>query len=374
MSDNNGGRILPLSNRIARLGTGTAVLVALAMCAIVQQTIRQQMATHQAPAASPSPAPVHRATAKPKRKGNRSAAASSVTTLESKVRTTLRTSAMAQTAFGKQSLAQPNVEVSRVDKAKGWAFGTSAVEPPSGTGVVPYPSLFLARLTKTGWKVALTGTSDFTALLGKAPASVVAKAEVPILQKYGAANSSTPPAATGLTLPWSTGQSWTLGQTSGTAGLQFSGGDGRVLAAADGRVYRLCTRAAGRGLLLMIHSNGLASEYYQLTGEPALTDGSLIKQGTFLGKIGTDRPCGDPQPSASPALGFALLCLSHAMPLNNAVLGGWTLHIPASGPVYAERLGLRVNAGNPLLNFGPVAAASPPPSLKAASPSPSAQT
>jgi hypothetical protein len=372
VSDNNGGSILPLSNRIARLGTGAAVLVALAMCAIVQQTIRQQMAAHQAPVASPSPATVQTTTSKPKRKAKRTAAASSVTKLESKVRTTMRTSAAAQTAFGKQTLGQPNVEVSRVDQGKGWAFGTSAVEPPSGTGVSPYPSIFLAHLTKTGWQVALTGTAQFTTLLGKAPASVVPKTEVPILQKYGAAAPATPPTATGLTLPWSAGQSWTLEQASGTTALQFGGGDGRVLAPADGRIYRLCTHATGRGLLLMLHSNGLASEYYQLTGEPKLTDGTLIKQGTFLGKIGTDRPCGDPQPSAPAALSFAVLSAAHPLPLNGLQIGGWTLHTAGSGPVSAERLGVSVSAGNPLLNFGSLATASPTPKL--ASPSPSGST
>jgi hypothetical protein len=58
-------------------------------------------------------------------------------------------------------------------------------------------------------------------------------------------------------------------------------------------------------------------------------------------------------------LRFALRSAGSLLSLEGRTFGGWTLHT-ASGPIWAEREGLRVDAGNPLLNFGP-GTASPSP-------------
>jgi len=345
--------MLPMANRIAWLGGGTAALVTLSLCAIVQQALLHPQ-PRQRTAAAPVPAAVRKTPLRTRQPV-------AVIRLETSVRTVLRRAVLARNTFGTQALGQPHVVLSRIDRAQGWAFGSSAVQPAAGAAELPYASLFIARQTGASWQVALAGARNFPSLLGKAPASVVPRAELPILRKYGATAPPANATATGLMLPWQTGQSWTLEPPQGSVGLRFSGGDGRALAPGDGRLYQVC------GMVLLIHPNGLASEFSQLTGGPSVKDGSLVRQGTFLGKASAATSCGQP---GSATLGFALLSAGHPLPVDGVQIGGWTLHAPSGAPLFADRAGLRVNAGNPLLNFGtaPAPAAPPAPS---SSPSPS---
>jgi LasA protease len=304
------------------------------------------------------------------------------TSLELRVRAVVLTqrSARLRKIYGVKSLAKPQVLLTRVDQAKGWAFGTSVIAPPAGSAALPDPALFLARLKSGTWQVSMAGTKSFVQAVKAAPVTVVPKAERPLLARYGAPATPKPGVATGLMFPWKVGESWTLQPTTGDSGLQFSGGDGRVLAPSAGRFYRLCTKAPGRGMLLLIHANGLASAYYQLTGVPNVKDGTLVKQGTFLGKVGTDQSCAGTRAPGSPVVNFGLFSGNGLFPLDGTQIGGWTLHtgdatadtgptaVPTSGPtaiptaaatatattdqVWADNSGVRVDVGNPLLNFG----------------------
>lgn len=352
--------MLPLADRIASLGGVTAVLVGLALCAIVGQAVAGRSSGPR-PVAGASPG-----TAKGRsvaRRADRGSHRSAVAPLERRVREVVAAerATVARRALGVRKLPPADVSPVRVDHARRWAFGTSAIAPPGATSP-PDASLFLARRTARGWSVALTGTREFSSLLREAPVSVVTKDERPFLERFSRAVA--PGAVTGLALPWDKGQSRTL-ETAG-GGLRFGGGDGRVLAPGAGRLYRLCAKGPTRGMLLLIHPSGLASEFYGMTRLTAAGQGATVRPGSYLGRTGTDRPCGGPPAAGPAAVSFALAGARGPVPLDGARIGGWTLHV-AAGAVSADRPGVHVDAGNPLLNFGAETPASPPP---AQSPSP----
>ncbi|GAA4594316.1 hypothetical protein GCM10023194_60820 [Planotetraspora phitsanulokensis] len=361
--------ILPLANGVARIGGLVAVLVGLALCAIVEQEIIARVGPHRAVKAQVSSATPSGRRPHPTPKATRTDLAAPL----GQVRTTVlrQRGASARAAFGVEDLPQPDVHLTRIDDAKGWAFGTAAIPPPPGVAAVPDPSVFVARRSGKTWQVAVAGVEDFVRLVRQAPTTVIPADERPILEQYGEAVSAKEGVATGMTLPWSAGQSWTMHSVAGNDALQFSGGDGRVLAPAPGRLYRFCTRSASQSMLLLIHADGLASEYYQMADVPDVKEGALVQEGDYLGHTGTARPCGGAAPaSGPPTVDFTLFSGASPMPLEGTQIGGWTLHA-AGDQVWADRSGLRVDAGNPLLNFGPVdASPSPAPRPPSATPSP----
>jgi len=362
--------ILPTANRIAGIGGLTAVVVALALCAILQQEIIARTAQHRVPKVPSASKAASHPTPRPTAKATRTD--TTATTPLAQVRATVlkEQGEAARRAFGVRDLPQPDVHFTRIDDAKGWAFGTSAIPPPAGMAAAPEPSLFLARRSGATWRVALAGAEGFVALVRQAPATVIPAVERPFLERYSQAASAEHGVATGMTLPWGTGQSWTMRPAAGVDTLQFSGGDGRVLAPAAGRVYRLCTRTEGQSMLLLIHASGLASEYYQMADVAGVAEGALVQEGSYLGRTGTDRPCGDSVPaSGPPAVDFALFDGAGPLPLEGIQIGGWTLHA-AGDRVWADRSGLQVSVGNPLLNFG-IPRVSPLPASRTPSASPS---
>jgi hypothetical protein len=363
-SRSGGGSVLPVANRIARIGGFTAVLVGLSICAIVQQAATGPAIRHH-----PVRGPVAVRTSSRPSPAARSSRRSPVTALERGVRAVVlrQRATMVRKAFGVQRLSPPKVSLTRVDRTRGWAFGGSVITPPVGVTALPDTSLFIAVRTRGRWDVGVVGTPDFIRLARKAPGTVVRTDERSFLERYGKAKAPKPDATADLSLPWRTGQSWTLQPVAGNGGLQFGGGDGRVLAPAPGRLYRLCSKAPDRALLLLIHSTGLASIYYQVTHTATVRDGTLVRQGTYLGLTGTDQPCGGAPATGPAVVRFALLSAGHALPVDGARLGGWAMHTKSSH-VWADRSGLRIDAGNPLLNFGTgIVTASPVP-LPSASP------
>jgi hypothetical protein len=122
-------------------------------------------------------------------------------------------------------------------------------------------------------------------------------------------------------------------------------------------------------MLLLIHPNGMASEYYQVANVTDVKDGTLVERGEYLGRISADRPCGGLPAKGGTTASFALLNGHGAVSLNGAQIGGWTLHT-SEGRFYADRPGVRVDSGNPLLNFGPDAAPSAAQDPGTASPGP----
>ena len=349
-----------LVNRVSALGVATIVVVGLSLAAIVEQAMFPTTHSSHRHVAAASAKPVrHRThTPRPSRSHKRMSPAT-LLSRQVKKEAAAQRGPVARREYGVGKVAAPVVHVSRMEHT--WAFGTEAIPAPLGSAAAPEPSLFLARSAGAHWTVALAGTAEFARLAAKAPTSVLSKEERTVLKAYHGAAKTT--LETGLMLPWQVGQSWSAMATEPTA-WGFDGGDGRVLAAGDGLLYRLCSSAPDRGLVLVIHPSGLATEYAQMADITPVPDGGAVKQGDYLGRTGTDRACGGGQ-APTRLVRFALRDATGPIPLDRVKIGGWMLH-SAADAMYADRDGVRVNVGNPLLNFGetPTPTPSPTPAPK----------
>ncbi|GLZ03483.1 hypothetical protein Acsp03_09500 [Actinomadura sp. NBRC 104412] len=301
------------------------------------------------------------------------------TTLTAQVRKimTAQHGTAARQAYGAEPTGQPIVNVDRYSADRTWAFGTAAIPVPASSSATPQTAFFVGRWAQGVWQVAVSGTSAFTATIGRVPASVVPPAEVEVLNRYSAVTADQAVAAVngtragdGLMLPWKVGDTWTIGSADGRASsrplgaLAFWGGDGTVQAAGAGRMYRFCSDRAGRGLVMVVHRTGLASTYYRMTGVSGLRNGSPVERGTTLGRIGSDRPCGGAEAPRA-LVQFSLRRGAEEVPLNGANLGGWTFKERAQPLMgFAERGALQVLPGGLLANLGAVPAADPSPDLE----------
>ncbi|SNR67550.1 peptidoglycan DD-metalloendopeptidase family protein [Actinomadura mexicana] len=287
--------------------------------------------------------------------------------------------AAARQAYGTALTRQPFVGATRQSADRTWVFGTSAIPVPEASAAGPELSFYAAHWTGRQWQVGLSGATAFAALLGAAPANLMSPAESRLLRRYGALSAAQATtlvngtrAGDRLMLPWKIGQAWSMTTSDDTtssrplASLAFSGGDGRVLAAGGGRLYRFCSSQAG-AVVMVIHPSGLASTYYGMRSVTELRDGSVVARGDALGRTGTARPCGG---AAAPRaeVAFGLRRGGGAVPLDGAEVGGWTLRERAKPLLgFAERGVLQVLPGGLLANLGPVPAADDSPS---SSPSP----
>lgn len=375
-----GRSMLPIANRVSGTGGLTAAAVALALAAILQQELLDGTSGDRrvaAGAAADAPARQAPGGGTPVTTGPSGAAAANAAARPSALIKDVSTGvlarrgAVARRRFGGTVRAEPpQVVVSRIDQRRSWAFGTAAI-PPADANAMPDASVFVARRLGARWQVAVAGDGDFLRLLRAAPADVVPRAERAVLTRFAAGRAAARAGAdTGLDLPWARGRSWVLDRTNGDpAEARFSGGDGQVLAAGDGLLYRLCSAAPGPGMLMLIHGNGLASQYFPAGEVTARPDGTLVKRGEYLGRVSAARPCGGTagtggngpaQPAAVPTLRLAVVSVRQALSLDGRVIGGWTLRI-APGRVGAERAGARVAAGGALLNPFPAAPPAPAP-------------
>ncbi|MFW5418908.1 M23 family metallopeptidase [Nocardiopsis sp. CNT-189] len=270
----------------------------------------------------------------------------------------------AREMFGTRSLKEPLVEP--VEEAGGWAFGTATIPAPGGAHAAPETALFAARAGGDGWRVGLHGTDAFAGLVADAPEEVVGAEEKALLaQNHAAGKDASAAADTGLGLPWRQGVSWWMGGgphgNSGSStpysSVDFNGGDGQVLAAGPGRVYKSCVRA-GSALVTVVHPNGYSTSYYHMTDLTGLADGSEVRTGTYLGRIGNELPCGGSSSGAHVHL--SLLRGGSHTGIDGMELGGWTFHAaarPYEG--HATRNGQTVGRGGRLVNHGPSAPQGP---------------
>lgn len=277
--------------------------------------------------------------------------------------------AAAREAFGMNPDKPPVVLVDRVSPDGTWAFGTAAIPAPAGTAASPRLAFFAAHWTGERWSAALSGASAFSRLVRRSPAALMPSGEARALAAFSDGDAAVRPGA--LMLPWKIGGTWTLDTADGgTAprpldGLAFSGGDGRVLAAGGGRLYRFC--GTDDGLLLIVHADGLGTAYDGLRDTVPLRDGSVVQRGDPLGRTGTARPCGGMAPPG-PQVRFGVWHGDRRMPLDGVPLGGWTLRETARPLLgFAERGPDQVLSGGTLTNLGPVPAA---PSAPTRSPAP----
>lgn len=70
------------------------------------------------------------------------------------------------------------------------------------------------------------------------------------------------------------------GQSRPFNSLDFSGGNGRVLAARDGYLYKSCERD-GSAIVKVVHDNGYATTYYHMVRLTSLNSGTRVRQGNI---------------------------------------------------------------------------------------------
>ncbi|WP_131732601.1 M23 family metallopeptidase, partial [Actinomadura formosensis] len=286
--------------------------------------------------------------------------------------------AAARQDYGAAPTRPPIVGAIRTSTDRTWVFGTTAIPVPASSTASPEVAFYAAHWAGGRWRVGLSGGRVFAALLRTVPADVIPVSEARLLRRYGAVTAAQAAALThgraggGLMLPWKIGQTWAMTTSDGSTSprplgsLAFSGGDGRVLAAGAGRLYRFCADPAGRAMVMLIHPSGLATTYYRLRDVTRLRDGTAVGRGAVLGRTGTTVPCGGAgAPRAE--IEFGLQDGTGAVPLDGAEIGGWTFRERARPLLgFAERGALQVLSGGLLANLGPVPAADGP-----SSPSPS---
>ncbi|MEW2358976.1 hypothetical protein [Spirillospora sp. NPDC029432] len=273
----------------------------------------------------------------------------------------------ARQAYGAAPDRPPIVGVDRVSADRRWAFGTTTIPVPAGSSASPEGAFFAGRWGEGQWQVALSGTSSFNAILGRMPADVMPAAEAAALRRYSSLTAEQAVAAAngtragdGLMLPWRLGRTWSIGSADGEgkarplAALAFWGGDGRVLSAAAGRVYRFCAGRTGSGMVMVVHPSGLASTYYRMRDVTSVRSGGTVARGVALGRIGAERPCGG-APAPRSLVQFSLRRGAEEVPLEGTRIGGWTFRQRARPLLgFAERGPMQVLPGGLLANLGAV--------------------
>jgi LasA protease len=269
------------------------------------------------------------------------------------------------------------VDVKRTSADQQWAFGTIVLltpkqeHPADATDAqlhdeIPEGRLWIAHFTPTGWQAAIDYTPTFNQWLQEAPSPVISSKERAILGAANpngasgipamAANATSPP-DTLFALPWAPGQRWKLSggphkwnrDSPPWSALDFAPGegDGRVLAARDGLIYRPCGNTT---YVLIKHADGWQTDYYHLTNIPYYQEGTWIESGRYLGNTSTAVECGG---SASGAhVHFNIRYQGQHVAWDGRRIGGWTI-IPGDQPYAgcAERNGEQVCAGGLMTNY-----------------------
>ncbi|AOJ72014.1 MULTISPECIES: peptidoglycan DD-metalloendopeptidase family protein [Burkholderia] len=286
------------------------------------------------------------------------------------------------TRLGKQGPAAPAarddvIEPIKSDQEAGWVFGTVTQVVPNDSPAYPVSKLFVAQRAKDGWVVGIEGTDAFYALAAAAPAKLLPRDERAHLNAGRAPATSRPSAAagqTGLALPWQQGAAWYwTGGAHGWSGesrpfnsLDFSIGNGQVLAARGGVLYKSCERN-GSAIVKVVHDNGYATTYYHMVQLTQAGSGTRVRQGEYLGRVGNGLPCGGQ--TTGPHVHFALSQGGSDVPVNGKTIGGWQF-FEGGGAYsgYAIRNQRRVSVQASLTNYGSEDSggpAEPSPSVKA---------
>lgn len=277
------------------------------------------------------------------------------------------------------------VEVYRISADQHWAFGSVALltprqEQPKNAAEaelhdeLPEARLWLAHQTTAGWEVTMDYTPGFDRWLQEAPQAVVNAQEKTLLRlavpvaTYGTlGDPGTTPAASSelasskipdgyFSLPWTPGQRWKLtggphgwgGRKRPWSALDFAGGDGRVMAAREGLVYRPC----GDTTWVQIrHGDGWVTDYYHLTNIPRYPQGARIERGQYVGTIGTAVACGGSAFGAH--VHFNIRYNGEHSSWNRRKLGDWTIR-QGSRPYqgYAKRSDTKVRPQHWMFNDG----------------------
>lgn len=227
-----------------------------------------------------------------------------------------------------------------------WVLGGSVLadgDVASG----PQALLFLAQAVDGRWAVSLEGSPEFAAAASRAPAGFLGNAERVALMATADSDSGV---ETGLQLPWAAGDRWRHSGVHGNNGdnrpfnsIDFYDGDGRVRASGPGILYRFCTDARWP-FLKIVHPNGLGTSYYHLQSTTDKADGTQVRAGEYLGRIGASVPCGGV--ARGNHVHWSLWRGDMPVPVHGKRIGGWRWY---EGSVayqgFAERGQVRINRG-----------------------------
>jgi murein DD-endopeptidase MepM/ murein hydrolase activator NlpD len=350
-------------NSIISAGSATALLAGLALGAVLERAILDSLDNgQQAPDPGDGRIQVRPGgqAPDPARSGDDAAPAAPALSLTSEVEklTLDQRGQQAEQSYRSRATGKPIVRVSRVDRGRTSALGTSVIPIPRTSSAMPEATLFVAKKSAGRWQTALAGTRSFQQVLQQAPDSLISAGEKQLLTAFSNSGQRSKQAATALSLPWKADEPWTLrsaagdGRQAAASFVGFSRKGGEVLAAAGGRLYRLCGKTAGRGLVMVIHPNGLATQYYQMSDVTTRQDGSIVQRGDLLGRVGTDRSCGGAA-ARSPQVLFGVRDGNGAVSLNGKEIGGWRF-TESRNALTASRGARRISVGDALPNLGSV--------------------
>ncbi|MGU8077203.1 peptidoglycan DD-metalloendopeptidase family protein [Burkholderia pyrrocinia] len=254
------------------------------------------------------------------------------------------------------------IEVIKSGDESGWMLGAVTQVLAGDTSADPITKLFMARRVRGTWVVGLEGTNAFHALAATAPSNILSADERANLnsdrRRGRTEQRKAAPGYIGLALPWQRDTAWQWtggahgwsGESRPYSSLDFSGGDGRVLAPRDGYLYRSC-EYGGSAIVKLVHDNGYTSTYYHMVQLPSLANGALVRQGDYLGRIGNGLPCGGLSTGAH--VHFSLSQGGNEVPVNGKTIGGWQFFEGRSAYAgYAVRNRRQVSVYASLTNYG----------------------
>ncbi|NCC35763.1 MAG: M23 family metallopeptidase, partial [Chloroflexia bacterium] len=226
----------------------------------------------------------------------------------------------------------PAISVSDIQYVDNWAFGNVVAPAPLDSAASPRTWLFLAQQRQPqGWEVALDIDPNFTQWVMLTPPGLLSQDEQRVL------GSSISPQGDGsgeLSLPWPTGETWTLtgGPHVAVSGsvrnaIDFAGGSGRIVAARDGVAYYT---ASCPNYIRIEHGGGWKTTYYHAINI-AVGYGQAVSRGQFLGNISAQSGCGGS--ATGPHVHFATYLNNADKAMHGLDIGGWTVENGASAYV-----------------------------------------
>lgn len=215
--------------------------------------------------------------------------------------------------------------VTVIRTSKRWSFGTVGVPEAAGVHGEPEGTIYLAHRVKAGWEAAVQYTPAFDGLVQRLPTRYPSQAIKDSLQSRTGFSAAAAPGDAQLSLPYATGETWTLmsgphrgpSTSSPHAAIDLDGGSGVVRAARAGIAYLDCPNK-----VRVDHGDGYQTGYYHLTGI-VVANGQPVAHGQVLGSSGTGVGCGGR--ATRNHVHFSVYRNGVEAPIADTQVGGWTV-------------------------------------------------
>lgn len=221
-----------------------------------------------------------------------------------------------------------NVVISLISVVQQWAYGTIGITSATENSPDPQGLLFVAKQSSGEWQVAIEQTTLFRDFVTQAPNTLISPAQKAIIAppiKVAGDGSAQ------LSLPWATGETWSLtggphkeGGVLGALDFAVLGGNGAVRAAGDGIAYVPCANK-----ILIYYPDGWGSGYYHVSNI-AINNGQSVSRGQYLGITSTGSGCGGTATGAH--VHFWTQKNTTVQGISGQDIGGWT--VSYTGPEY----------------------------------------